>query len=263
MRHVPHPVVVITALDCPALSPDDHAGKRTARIPDHWADTEIPSSISRHDQVGDPRILAPLPRAMTASSFTSLTLDPTPTILFNVTIPSRSHSAILRAGSFNVHILSADEHGAKLADLFARGYSSANSVSATSTSRQEPLGVLAGLKNYGVDIAGQLQWEEAWAASLKQKSPSIRPSADSFPAPLLQGPGILHVLKCKLVDLQSLETTEARCFALVAGQVTEVVSANEPDHSMGEHQTALSYVDGAYRGPSPAIMRHSVSANSQ
>ncbi|KXJ92919.1 flavin reductase like domain-domain-containing protein [Microdochium bolleyi] len=269
MRHVPHPVVVITALDCPTLKVHD-TGKRSARVPDHWADSEIPHSVARGQDVDGSSVLGPLPRAMTASSFTSLTLHPAPTILFNVTLPSRSHSAILASRAFNVHILSADQHGAKVADLFARGYSNAPSSSIGEHGdgkRRRRLGLLAGLDDIGVHVDGQQQWEDVWLATLQSSAKDLSVMLQELPAPLLRGPGILHVLQCRLVNLKLLEGEESRHFALVAGQVTKVIStptaASEEQFERRSHKCALSYVDGAYRGPSPAVMRHSTISSSR
>ncbi|QPC76503.1 hypothetical protein HYE68_007255 [Fusarium pseudograminearum] len=61
------------------------------------------------------------PRAMTMSSFTSLTLTPTPLVTFNIAIPSRTLDAIKASGEFNVHVLSGDERGASVANHFTKG----------------------------------------------------------------------------------------------------------------------------------------------
>ncbi|EYB34494.1 hypothetical protein FG05_02013 [Fusarium graminearum] len=61
------------------------------------------------------------PRAMTMSSFTSLTLTPTPLVTFNIAIPSRTLDAIKASGEFNVHVLSGDERGASVASHFTKG----------------------------------------------------------------------------------------------------------------------------------------------
>lgn len=61
------------------------------------------------------------PRAMTMSSFTSLSLSPTPLITFNVAVPSRSFEALSRRGEFNIHILSSDQHGVDIANHFTKG----------------------------------------------------------------------------------------------------------------------------------------------
>ncbi|SPN98775.1 uncharacterized protein DNG_01816 [Cephalotrichum gorgonifer] len=82
MRLLPHPVVVCTAL---------HPGP------------------------------TPQPRAMTMSSVTSLSLDPTPLLSFNIKKPSRTLDALRAAGRFNVHVLADDAGGARVAEWFSRG----------------------------------------------------------------------------------------------------------------------------------------------
>ncbi|KND91954.1 Uncharacterized protein TOPH_03472 [Tolypocladium ophioglossoides CBS 100239] len=62
-----------------------------------------------------------VPRALTMSSFTSLTLAPTPLVTFNVATPSRTLDAIAASGEFNIHILAGDAAGAAVADHFTRG----------------------------------------------------------------------------------------------------------------------------------------------
>ncbi|KAF4971035.1 hypothetical protein FSARC_2048 [Fusarium sarcochroum] len=61
------------------------------------------------------------PRAMTMSSFTSLTLTPTPLVTFNIATPSRTLDAMRASRGFNVHVLSGDESGASVASHFTRG----------------------------------------------------------------------------------------------------------------------------------------------
>lgn len=55
------------------------------------------------------------------SSFTSLTLYPTPLVTFNIRFPSRTLDALRVAEAFHVHILSGDETGARLASRFTQG----------------------------------------------------------------------------------------------------------------------------------------------
>ncbi|PNY23373.1 Flavin reductase-like, FMN-binding protein, partial [Tolypocladium capitatum] len=62
-----------------------------------------------------------VPRAMTMSSFTSLTLEPTPLVTFNVATPSRTLDAIAASRAFNIHVLAGDAAGAAVADHFTRG----------------------------------------------------------------------------------------------------------------------------------------------
>ncbi|KAH7309589.1 flavin reductase like domain-containing protein [Stachybotrys elegans] len=61
------------------------------------------------------------PRGMTMSSFTSLTLAPTPLVTFNIASPSRTLDGITSSGEFNIHIMGGDTAGAQLAERFTRG----------------------------------------------------------------------------------------------------------------------------------------------
>ncbi|CAG9950909.1 unnamed protein product, partial [Clonostachys rosea f. rosea IK726] len=103
------------------------------------------------------------PRGMTMSSFTSLTLTPTPLITFNVLAPSRTLDAITESGEFNIHILAGDKDGAAVAENFTRG-------------------------NTDPSVFQSLQ-----SAASKQGT-----IGSSSAAPVLVGDGILYVLRCRL-----------------------------------------------------------------
>jgi flavin reductase (DIM6/NTAB) family NADH-FMN oxidoreductase RutF len=86
MRHVPHPVVVLTA-----ASPSSSHG--------------LPSQ----------------PLGIAVSSFNTVTLDP-PTISFNIRRPSQTLSAIhADGGRFRVHFLAPRAKSARIAGLFTQG----------------------------------------------------------------------------------------------------------------------------------------------
>lgn len=59
---------------------------------------------------------------MTISSFTSLSLQPTPLITFNIATPSRTLDAIRShpGGRFNIHFLLGDANGAEVVKSFTR-----------------------------------------------------------------------------------------------------------------------------------------------
>ncbi|GAB7337739.1 hypothetical protein MBLNU457_g3018t1 [Dothideomycetes sp. NU457] len=57
-------------------------------------------------------------RGMTVSSFSTVTLEPSPIVSFNVKEPSRTLAAILSSGRFYAHVLAANGSGAALANLF-------------------------------------------------------------------------------------------------------------------------------------------------
>lgn len=62
----------------------------------------------------------PEPHAMTVSSLTSLSIDPSPLLCFNIKKPSRTLDAISAAGRFSVHILADTKKGQGAAQWFSR-----------------------------------------------------------------------------------------------------------------------------------------------
>lgn len=84
MRHVPHPVAIITSTD-PSVSADRAS------------------------------------KGMTVSSFNTVTLYPEPVVSFNVKRPSETLNALTRSGRFLVHLLAPTKAAAKLARDFSRG----------------------------------------------------------------------------------------------------------------------------------------------
>lgn len=221
MRHLPHPVVVITTLE------------NTVDI------SEVIDTSNR-------QLPPPVPRAMTVSSFTSLSIDPVPRVTFNVTLPSTTYQALVKCRQFNAHILASDDHGARIADLFTRGNRSPVDIG-----KGEPdLGVLEGLKKLGIEVLGQKEWLHEWehAKYYAGKSLASR-SAETFTTkielppsgtlPVLQGQGIMHVLKCEYRKLTPPVDSDFDHHAIVMGEVVDIVP--------GEHGIALAYADRAYR----------------
>lgn len=90
MRHVPHPVAVITATD---VSVNPEGG------PNGW-------------------------RGATVSSFNTVTLFPTPVVSFNIRKISSTYDAMRSSGLFNVHLLSEAIGATDIASKFASGNAS-------------------------------------------------------------------------------------------------------------------------------------------
>lgn len=90
MRHIPHPVAVITATD-----------------------------ISSHPTGGEQGW-----RGATVSSFNSVTLTPVPVVSFNIKQISSTYDAIKSSGVFNVHLLSEAVESTGVAIKFASGNAS-------------------------------------------------------------------------------------------------------------------------------------------
>lgn len=145
------------------------------------------------------------PRAMTMSSFTSLTLKPTPVITFNVATPSRTLDSIQASRGFNIHVLSGDSSGAAVADHFTRG-------------------------NVGADVFAGLNHV------------ILEESADRSAPPLLRGKGVVHVLRCKLLDDEpSRGLIKVRDHMIVVAEVVEMIPGVE------SNEFGLAYADRKYR----------------
>ncbi|TWU78311.1 hypothetical protein ED733_008448 [Metarhizium rileyi] len=149
------------------------------------------------------------PRAMTMSSFTSLTLFPTPIVSFNVATPSRTLDAITSSKEFNIHVLAGDESGASVADHFTRGnvdgvFDTIEGATYTRGKEQEQDGTCS--------------------------------------APLLEGEGILRVLRCRLLrDGTTGGLVRVRDHVIVVGEVVETIPGNQTK------EFGLAYADRRYR----------------
>ncbi|KID88282.1 Flavin reductase-like, FMN-binding protein [Metarhizium guizhouense ARSEF 977] len=147
------------------------------------------------------------PRAMTMSSFTSLTLSPTPLVSFNIATPSRTLDAITSSKEFNIHVLAGDESGAAVADHFTRG-----------------------------NMDGVFDTIEG-ATYTVDKSQHGGSSA-----PLLKGEGVLRVLRCKLLpDGATGGLVRVRDHVIVLGEVVEMIPGNKTK------EFGLAYADRRYR----------------
>ncbi|KAK4222986.1 flavin reductase-like protein [Podospora fimiseda] len=148
------------------------------------------------------------PRAMTMSSFTSLSLHPSPTISFNIATPSRTLDAVESSRRFNIHILSDDSHGARIADWLARG------------------------RNQGEgQVFGRLK-EESGCELLQGNESS----------PVLKGDGVLYVLRCRVLDEEvNKGLVRVRDHVIVLGEVMEILRGREGN------DFGLVYADRTYR----------------
>ncbi len=146
------------------------------------------------------------------SSFTTLTLTPTPIITFNIRRPSQTLTAIAESKQFFIHILSATESGARVADAFTRGNGPGSDVF------HNPLFTV--LKRRGADLDGSLD------------------------PPLLAAEGITKVLRCELKEGQGL--VEVGDHVLVLGRVLSIIEPSVGQRHDDE-QSGLCYLDREYR----------------
>lgn len=196
MRLLPHSVVVCTATSGgPPDNDDDNKTKVTHN-----------NNNSNNNT----------PRGMTMSSFTSLSLHPTPIITLNIATPSRTLDAIALTRRFNIHVLSGDVDGARVAEWFRRG-------------NADGLGVFdAGKMKEGCGC------EEEEIAAIAGKETE---------APLLRGKGVLYAMRCKLLDdAPSNGLVRVRDHVVVLAEVLDMVEGKDKGEVFG-----LSYADRRYR----------------
>lgn len=161
------------------------------------------------------------------SSFTSLCLQPVPVVTFNIATPSRTLDAIGRSRSFNMHVLAGDESGARVADWFTRGNADA-------------AGVWEGLAESGCHLAAA---EEEVGHQQQQQQP-----------PTLRGPGVLYVLRCKLLDEPSGGLVRVMDHVIVLGEVVDIVEGHERER---EERFGLVYADRRYRQLGGSVVKRS------
>jgi flavin reductase (DIM6/NTAB) family NADH-FMN oxidoreductase RutF len=162
---------------------------------------------------------------MTMSSFTSLALQPTPAVTFNVATPSRTLDAIRASRKFNIHILSGDTSGAKVADWFTRGNS-----------------------------------EDGHAAfqDLDTESGVQMVNPETTSPPMLDGPGILYIIRCSLMDEPLGGIVSVRDHAIVLGEVLEIIegSGREARLRAGTTDTfGLLHADRRFRQLGNALIK--------
>ncbi|KAK8116975.1 flavin reductase like domain-containing protein [Apiospora kogelbergensis] len=146
---------------------------------------------------GDAAVTGPTPRAMTVSSFSSVTLDPKPTITFSITKPSRTYDAIANSRRFNIHVLRDDENGARLAHHFTQGNAPSLGVSHNLFRFDMFPGLNVRLEH------GKKDWEQSWQSMLASNPDTTLPlPSQKHPkgtiggVPCLQGDSVLYVLRC-------------------------------------------------------------------
>lgn len=147
------------------------------------------------------------PRAMTMSSFTSLTLSPTPLITFNVAVPSRTLDAIAASREFNIHVLAGDEAGAGVAHHFTKG-------------------------NLGDDVFNDVEWTRSTVEHGDKRSG----------APQLKGDGVLRILRCRILPDAPLDgLVRVRDHVIVVGEVFEMIPGTD------RTEFGLAYAERRYR----------------
>jgi len=179
---------------------------------------------------------------MTVSSFTTVTLTPTPYISFNIRKPSSTYTAITttptpnsnpasgsgtQGGDFLVHILSASAEGARIADVLARG-NAAN----------------------GLEILRESSSTVSDFTVPAEEGDSLKSHTSTLP--LITGPGVLEVLHCRASPSQQIDVGDH--VVLVAAVLRSITAF--PNTSSDCKELGLAYMmrqynlqDGDHIGP--------------
>lgn len=160
-------------------------------------------------------------RGMTISSFNTVSLSPTPLVSFNVKMPSATYSALRSSGTFLVHMLHATTAGAQICDVFAKGNGSTGDafrhLVSSSKGESSAVKVFSGTGTNG--------------------------------APLVAAPGVLRVLKCKVLPGKEVQVGE---HVVVIGEVLSILStpgsspASWKENQASEGRMGLIYADRQY-----------------
>jgi flavin reductase (DIM6/NTAB) family NADH-FMN oxidoreductase RutF len=176
---------------------------------------------------------------MTISSFTSLALRPAPVVAFNIALPSRTLDALAASRQFNVHVLAGTPQGAAVAELFTRGNADEDAVFER----------LSGEGGGGEDEEG---CRLAAGAALGGEE-DIAGVVGLPPPPMLVGPGVLYVLRCRLVDEPSDGLVKVQDHVIVLGEVLAIeegqpVGKKAAEAGAGERgRVGLAYSNRRYR----------------
>jgi flavin reductase (DIM6/NTAB) family NADH-FMN oxidoreductase RutF len=164
---------------------------------------------------------------MTVSSFTSLSLSP-PLVTFHVATPSRTLDAIRTSGLLNFHVLAGDVRGARVAHHFTGG----NTKHTWSRKVLHEAGLRVAGRNTDADDELVVTGTEP---------------------PVLDGPGVMYVLRCKLFEEASGGVMMVRDHAVVVAEVVEIIETSEKTD--GHEQFGLVYADRHYRKLGDTLVR--------
>lgn len=254
MSQVPQPVVVISSLELPPFPAQVKPLNRPNRGKNATKENPpLPEPV--------PTETDPIPRAMTVSSFASLSLTPRKSVTFNVNLPSHTFKAMESTRRFNVHVLMDNEDGSRLARRFAQaGYSRLDEKPPLEDESPEA----AFARDLDLQVSNTSTWLAEWAkraqecqafgrnAVARQWAPLSRNAM-----PILMNPGILYTLRCivrrppwgvtaplgKSGFIQVDETN-----AIVVGDVLDCIIHAKSDFQWPilDNDVALSYVQKGY-----------------
>ncbi|KAI1330099.1 hypothetical protein F5Y16DRAFT_46057 [Xylariaceae sp. FL0255] len=167
----------------------------------------------------------PIARGMTIASLASLSAHPA-LLTFNITVPSTFYSALQTCEDFNVHILSPDQDGVRLAVLFRSG----NRVNADTKNKNfsEEYGAFQALKPKPWEKTTIRQpffgnadvWRTQFKEALRKGQETERKGKvayQRYEVPEIYGPGVVTTLKCTMV--QAITPKVGNNKVIIIGQV--------------------------------------------
>lgn len=225
------------------------AVKNEVQDPELSVHTTITATVSEQssndEKTPASRIPDPVPRAMTISSFSSMSVHPRPTVMFNINLPSHTYEAIVSSRRFNIHVLADTLEGAQIAKQLSQGHSRLDKQPAS------PRGYLqiAGRKHWIAD------WERHVARVQKSQQHNQWTPVSKLAVPIIQDPGVLYVLRCRVrkrmqAGCESRKRDKSGIIpmdnntAIIVGEVEEVIESGSgiPEGSIG-----LAYAQQSYR----------------
>ena len=161
-------------------------------------------------------------RGMTISSLTSVCLAPVPVISFNIRKPSATLAALLRSGHFLIHLLQANENGARIADIFTMGKAGLEAAK-----------FVRGMANFR-----ERRWD---VDEIKIKG------TEGWVLPWVRGEGVGKVMQCEMLKSKM----DIGDHVVVFGKVVGTLGGGEV---WQDERFGLSYGGGEYRMPGEGIV---------
>ncbi|KAK8221892.1 hypothetical protein M8818_000057 [Zalaria obscura] len=201
------------------ITTSDNPGNVPAVPFSHLKKKLIQRDPTKLSQIQRLRAISDTDRGVTVNSLTAVTVDP-PALTFNIKTPSRTLDAMRSNGFINVHILANNSIGAAIADAFTKPHDQPAESFLRLMATQPRV-------SFGRMTHGELA---------------------------LNGPGVIAVLRCKL--LQSHSMTVGDHVVLLAEVMTVFFTTQRDavsDPSSGDESVSLAYAHRKFRRHGGAI----------
>ena len=163
-------------------------------------------------------------RAMTISSFSSVTIQPIPYISFNIRCPSVTLDAIRSSSAeFMVHLLSASLPGMSIANTLVRPHRPL---------AQDGSQVLSEVSN---TLKG------FWEICARDNHAAVFCSSRTYNLPLLVSEAVMNVMHCRIVEEKCVEVGD---HLVVVAEVLDTLNEQADENDL--RQNGLVYCNGLY-----------------